>query len=77
MIDFDLAKMLPAEVKREDCRLPSNESFVGSYTPADTLQGEFEYNPFAYDVGSLGAMFCDKYQVSYTIFNSTETQFCL
>lgn len=64
MIDFDLAKMLPGDMKREDCRLPSYESFVGSYGPADTSQGEFEYNPFVYDVGSLGVMFCDEYQVS-------------
>ncbi|KAG6867074.1 hypothetical protein C0993_007052 [Termitomyces sp. T159_Od127] len=28
----------------------------------DTMQGEFDFNPFAFDVGMLGVMFCREFQ---------------
>ncbi|KAG6872418.1 hypothetical protein C0995_009932 [Termitomyces sp. Mi166 len=30
--------------------------------PGDTLQGEFDFNPFPFDVGMLGVMFCKEFQ---------------
>ncbi|KAG6873653.1 hypothetical protein C0995_012585 [Termitomyces sp. Mi166 len=32
--------------------------------PGDTLQGELDFNPFAFDVGMLGVMFCQEFQAS-------------
>ncbi|KAG6807496.1 hypothetical protein H0H93_001543, partial [Arthromyces matolae] len=33
------------------------------YTPLDTCQGEFDFDPFAWDVGSMGLVFCFYYDV--------------
>lgn len=63
LIDFDLSIMLPPEVQPGDFKLSRKESWVGTYMPSDTLQGEFDYDPFAYDVGTLGVVFCEEYQV--------------
>ena len=55
MFDFNVSMMLPPTAKKEDFRLPYYESWVGTYSfPCDTQQGEFDYNPFVYDVGVLG-----------------------
>ncbi|KAF8177832.1 other/AgaK1 protein kinase [Pholiota molesta] len=63
LIDFDVSLMAPPDIKREDYRLPYGESFIGSGNqPYDTSQGEFDYNPFAYDVGSTGVEFCNHFQ---------------
>lgn len=64
LIDFDLAKMLPGDIKKDGYRLPAQESYVGTYCPEDTSQGEFDYDPFAYDVGTLGVIFSTTYEVS-------------
>ncbi|KAG6845144.1 hypothetical protein H0H87_000381 [Tephrocybe sp. NHM501043] len=47
-----------------DYRLPSHVSFNTLYdqVPADTYQGEFDFNPFAFDVGMMGVMFCKEFQ---------------
>ncbi|KAG6887419.1 hypothetical protein C0995_015518 [Termitomyces sp. Mi166 len=37
-------------------------SIVSPMVPGDTLQGEFDFNPFAFDVGMLGVMFCQEFQ---------------
>jgi hypothetical protein len=64
LIDFDVSLMAPPDIKREDYRLPYGESFIGSGNqPYDTSQGEFDYDPFAYDVGSTGVEFCNHFQV--------------
>jgi hypothetical protein len=56
--------MLPADTDRARYRLPYKLSWDGSFCqPDDTSQGEFDYNPFAYDVGTLGRVLCVKYQV--------------
>ncbi|KAG6852657.1 hypothetical protein H0H87_009530, partial [Tephrocybe sp. NHM501043] len=48
----------------EDCRLPSHVSFNTLYdqVPADTFHGEFDFNPFPFDVGMMGVMFCKAFQ---------------
>lgn len=63
LIDFDLSIMLPHDVQRGTFKLSRKESWVGTYAPSDTSQGEFDYDPFAYDVGTLGVVFCEWYQV--------------
>ncbi|KAG6893229.1 hypothetical protein C0992_010822, partial [Termitomyces sp. T32_za158] len=56
--------MFPPSKSLEDCRLPSHLSFNTLYeqVPGDTFQGEFDFNPFAFDVGMLGVMFCQEFQ---------------
>ncbi|XP_006457401.1 hypothetical protein AGABI2DRAFT_123271 [Agaricus bisporus var. bisporus H97] len=63
LFDFDISMMLPMDTDRTRCRLPYKLSWDGSgYQPHDTMQGEFDYNPFAYDVGTLGSVLCAHYQ---------------
>ena len=68
MFDFNTSIMLPPTVKKEDFRLPYYESWVGSYSfPGDTEQGEFDYNPFVFDVGVLGVELRPYFQVRHYI----------
>ncbi|KAG5351019.1 hypothetical protein C0989_008274 [Termitomyces sp. Mn162] len=62
--DFDCSTMFPPSVPLEECRLPSQVSYNTLYNqvPGDTLQGEIDFNPFAFDVGMLGVMFCTEFQ---------------
>ncbi|KAF7760335.1 hypothetical protein Agabi119p4_11011 [Agaricus bisporus var. burnettii] len=63
LFDFDISIMLPADTNRAQCRLSYKLAWDGSgYQPDDTMQGEFDYNPFAYDVGMLGRVLCVDYQ---------------
>ena len=64
--DFDLSIMFPNTAAREECRLPSKLSWAGGGDqPNDTSQGELDYDPFAYDVGCLGVLFCHEFQVRF------------
>jgi hypothetical protein len=64
LMDFNISIMVPRDVKKEEYRRHYHDSFAGSgHYPHDTSQGEFDYNPFAYDVGTLGVVFCEQYQV--------------
>jgi hypothetical protein len=57
--------MFPADTDRTHIRLPYRQSWYGSgRQPHDTAQGEYDYNPFAYDVGNLGKVLCTEYQVN-------------
>ncbi|KAG5720190.1 hypothetical protein E4T56_gene3219 [Termitomyces sp. T112] len=62
--DFDCSTMFPPSMPLEECRLPSQVSYNTLYhqVPGDTLQGEIDFNPFAFDVGMLGVMFCQEFQ---------------
>ncbi|XP_006463400.1 hypothetical protein AGABI2DRAFT_120221 [Agaricus bisporus var. bisporus H97] len=63
LFDFDLSMMLPPDTDRTRCRLPYRESWISSgWQTHDTSQGEFDYDPFAFDVGMLGDVFCTEYQ---------------
>lgn len=65
LIDFNISIMMPSNLRKETYRLPYRKSFQGSGNqPFDTSQGEYDYDPFAYDVGTLGVVFCQRYQVS-------------
>ncbi|KAF8905860.1 other/AgaK1 protein kinase [Gymnopilus junonius] len=62
MFDFDFSIMLLSTANKEECRLPYERSW-GTFTRIkDTAQGEFDYNPFSFDVGNMGALFCRFYQ---------------
>ena len=62
--DFDISIIFPPTATREECRLPSAHSWSGGQNqPLDTCQGELDYDPFIFDVGCLGVLFCDKFQV--------------
>jgi hypothetical protein len=67
LIDFDLAIILPRAADRKTYRLPFKNALIGSGGPRDVSQGEFDYNPFAYDVGCLGVLFCGYFQVRLLI----------
>ncbi|KAH0585953.1 hypothetical protein H2248_007239 [Termitomyces sp. 'cryptogamus'] len=62
--DFDGSTMFSPSMSLDECRLPSHISFntLPDQVPADTSQGEFDFNPFAFDVGMLGVLFCHKFQ---------------
>ncbi len=65
LFDFDLAWVLPASTPRASCRLPRKGGFFASLNaPPDLDQGEYDYDPFAFDVGCLGIMFHDFFRVS-------------
>ena len=66
--DFDNSKMFSPSMSLDDCRLPSYLSFntLSDQVPADTSQAEFDFNPFAFDVGMLGVLFCHEFQVGYS-----------
>ncbi|KAG6849971.1 hypothetical protein H0H93_003160 [Arthromyces matolae] len=64
LFDFDGGTMFPRSMPLEKCRLPNYVSFntFREQAPADTFQGEFDFNPFAFDVGMTGVMFCSEFQ---------------
>ncbi|KAG6887184.1 hypothetical protein C0995_000582 [Termitomyces sp. Mi166 len=61
--------MFSQSARIDECRLPSYISF-GTYPdqrPDDTHQGEIDFNPFAFDVGMLGVLFCTEFQHLVTL----------
>lgn len=72
LFDFDLAVVLPSHIRR----LPYKFSWAGfperfsgmPYSfqpyPLDTAHGEYEYDPYAFDVASLGFMLLGVLSVS-------------
>ncbi|KAI9068262.1 hypothetical protein FKP32DRAFT_1587848 [Trametes sanguinea] len=59
LIDFNISLCPPMDVSLTSYRHPSDEAWWGAslYHPQDVQRGEPEYNPFAYDVGSLGNLY--------------------
>ncbi|KAH7890135.1 hypothetical protein F5I97DRAFT_1850396 [Phlebopus sp. FC_14] len=63
LIDFDWSVVFPLDSKPSERRLHASESFLWYCSIAkDTSQGELDYDPFAFDVGSFGMFFCDEFQ---------------
>ncbi|KAF9474164.1 hypothetical protein BDN70DRAFT_816162 [Pholiota conissans] len=55
LMDFNLSTMVPPDINRKEYRRDYRDSFDGTWPhPYDTAAGEFEYNPFAFDVACLG-----------------------
>jgi hypothetical protein len=66
IMDFDISMIFPPTATRDECRLPSRMSWIGGQSqPHDTRQGELDYDPFAFDVGCLGVLFCRDFQVRF------------
>jgi len=71
LFDFDISIIAPPDAKKGEYRLPYRMSWWGSGNqPRDTAQGEFDYDPFAFDVGMLGSEFCQEFQVEIRILTS-------
>ncbi|KAH9480222.1 hypothetical protein JR316_0006820 [Psilocybe cubensis] len=62
IFDFDHSVKLPPGVDRSQFRLPYKKSWGSINVISDTAQGEYDFNPFIFDVGALGVLFCYKYQ---------------
>lgn len=63
LFDFDYSIMLSPEMDRVAYRLPYQRSWGSFNLTMDTAQGEFDFNPFVLDVGTMGAEFCTMWQV--------------
>ncbi|KAJ7065342.1 kinase-like domain-containing protein [Mycena amicta] len=62
-IDFGYSLQLPHDTSLTSCRIPWRASLYGPlYVPPDVMQGEYGYNPFAFDVGTLGIYLCGQFQ---------------
>jgi len=63
LFDFDWSIMFDRSSTPAERRLPSRNSFIsGGNFAYDIAQGELDYDPFAFDVGALGQLFCFKFQ---------------
>ncbi len=48
-------------------RIPTSGGWFASIScPPELFQGEYDYNPFAFDVGCLGLELCDLFQVGFS-----------
>ncbi|KAG2006965.1 other/AgaK1 protein kinase [Coprinopsis cinerea AmutBmut pab1-1] len=62
LIDFNYSAIVPDGVEPSKFRLPAEKAFDAAYAVPDTAQGEVDYDPFAWDVCSLGALMATQYQ---------------
>ncbi|KAF9034969.1 hypothetical protein BDZ89DRAFT_1011715 [Hymenopellis radicata] len=66
LYDFNLSLMFPnnnAPLNSASYRLPTRGGWFASVKcPPELFQGEYDYNPFAFDVGCLGIELCDLFQ---------------
>ena len=58
LFDFDISIMAPPGANGSIDFLTICHGGVRATNPWDTAQGEFDYDPFAFDVGMLGSEFC-------------------
>ena len=66
--DFGFSLMLPQSTDVRTCRHPHAPiCYVTFHGLNDVMQGEHDYNPFAFDVGCLGHIFCVHLQVRSSI----------
>lgn len=61
-----MSVIFPQHIPLRDCRLPTEAAMEGGsrYGPFDMHYGEYDYDPFAYDVACLGNLFRTYYAVS-------------
>lgn len=64
LIDYDVSIMVTPEISREEYTLPYFKAWIGTWgnQPYDILQAEYEYKPFAFDVGCAGVELCSIFQ---------------
>lgn len=77
LFDFDFSIMLPVNANRNRYQLPYERSWGTFDLTEDTGAGEFDYDPFAFDVGGLGVTLCNEYQVSNDVSVNFECIFKL
>lgn len=65
VMDYDLSLLHDQALDVTSYFRPAEEAWIGSprHHPDDYSQGEWQYNPFAFDVGCLGQMIMSKYAV--------------
>jgi hypothetical protein len=70
IFDYNLSSIFPPGTSPRERRLPFEMSFIGlaMNRPYDTAQGEFDYDPFAWDVGCLGIQLRNRFQVCFLVF---------
>ncbi len=68
LFDFNLSVRFTLDKPLHVCRLVADPSTMSGtpYGPLDVSLGEYDYNPFAYDVACLGNMFRAQFAVSST-----------
>ncbi len=66
LIDFNMSVQLPLNTPLRECRLVTKDHIFSysPFRPLDLNYGEYDYDPFAYDVACLGNMFRSKFAVS-------------
>ncbi|KAI0686860.1 hypothetical protein C8T65DRAFT_143101 [Cerioporus squamosus] len=59
LFDFNLSMQFPLDMPLRECRVVTKNCIFSHspYMPLDTCFGEYDYDPFAYDVAFLGNMF--------------------
>jgi hypothetical protein len=65
IFDYNLSVVFPPGTSPRQRRLPFENSFAGlaMNRPYDTAQGEFDYDPFAWDVACFGIQLRNRFQV--------------
>lgn len=65
LFDFDLAVIMPPNRRR----LPAQFSFQGLIfdRPPDTFQGEYDYDPYAFDVACLANVLLAAFEVRVSL----------
>jgi hypothetical protein len=57
LVDFNISIQFLQSLTPAERYLPPEFSWCGPYAqPADTEQGELDYDPFVFDVGCLGVL---------------------
>lgn len=71
LFDFDISIMFSPNSSAEQRRLPYWDSWDGGSFdgPYDTAQGELDYDPFAFDVATLGICLALEFQVCFSMSN--------
>ncbi len=66
LFDFNMSVQFPLDTPLRECRLVTNDHIFSysPFRPLDLNYGEYDYDPFAYDVACLGNMFRSKFAVS-------------
>lgn len=59
LFDFDIAVVFDPQAERSKCRLPMARVFEGTWPQPhwDRVEGQPDFDPFAFDVGCLGLLF--------------------
>ena len=62
IMDFDISLILPPTISRLSYK---HTQWGPAYPPPDVAQGEYDYDPFAFDIAVLGTNLCRMFQVVF------------